>query len=118
MICAACCREARGFGYDPLLARRLHGRAAVACSMQCLGIVARANGMIDPTRNERAAMQAGGDLGGQYLDSIGKTDLSSLTPLEWRTFVEAVVTGFCDYLRDAATRDRERLDGMPEKVPY
>ena len=118
MICAVCRREARGFGFDPLLARRLRGKRAVACSMQCLHIVAEANGMIDATPNERAAMQAGGELGGEYLDSIGKTDLSALTPEEWHAFIEAVVTGFCDYLRDVAARDRTRLDGMAEKVPF
>ena len=36
--------------------------------------------MIDPTPNEKAAFVHGGEMGGEYLDSIGKTDLESLEP--------------------------------------
>jgi len=34
--------------------------------------------MIDPTPNEKAAVVNGGRMGGEYLDSIGKTDLETL----------------------------------------
>ena len=74
--------------------------------------------MIDPTPNETAAMIAGGSAGGEYLESIGKTDLTLLTGAEWDTFVEAVVTGYCDHLRELAAKDRVRLDGMIPEVPY
>lgn len=74
--------------------------------------------MIDPTPNETAAMIAGGCAGGEYLESIGKTDLVALTEAEWDTFVEAIVTGYCDHLRDLAARDRARLDGMAPEVPF
>jgi hypothetical protein len=70
--------------------------------------------MIDPTPNETAAMLAGGKAGGEYLESLGKTDLVVLTETEWDTFVEAIVTGYCDYLRELAGQDRTRLDGMME----
>jgi len=73
--------------------------------------------MIDPTPNEKAAMDHGGRMGGEYLESIGKTDLLSLTPEEWNTFIECVVTGYCDHLRDLAASDRTRLDDMKEGVP-
>ena len=65
--------------------------------------------MIDPTPYERAAIAHGGAMGGEYLDSIGKTDLARLTEAEWLTFVEAAVTGYCDRLRDLSetTDDRE-----------
>lgn len=115
MICAVCRREARGFGFDEALAR-VSGRPAVICSMHCLDIVFREKGMIDPTPNEQVAMEAGGQLAGEYLDSIGKTDLAALDAAEWATFVEAVVTGYCDHLRDLAARDRQRLDDMSEPV--
>ena len=69
--------------------------------------------MIDPTPNETAAMVEGGKAGGAYLDSLGRTDLALLSEEEWDTFVEVIVTGYCDHLRDLAAKDRERLDGMP-----
>ncbi len=74
--------------------------------------------MIDPTPNERAALAHGGAMAGEYLDSLGKTDLALLDIEEWRTFVEVVVTGYCDHLRTLAGRDRDRLDGMTEQVPF
>jgi hypothetical protein len=74
--------------------------------------------MIDPTPNEQAAMMQGGAMGGEYLEAIGKTDLAQLSTHEWRTFIEMVVTGYCDSLRDHAGQDRDRLNGMMEKVPY
>lgn len=74
--------------------------------------------MIDPTLNERAAMTEGGMGGGEYLESIGKTDLVTLTQAEWDTFVEVIVTGYCDHLRELAAQDRKRLDGMTPEVPF
>ena len=74
--------------------------------------------MIDPTPNERAAMIAGGKAGGEYLESIGKTDFVALTEAEWDTFVEVIVTGYCEHLRELAAQDRARLDGMIPEVPF
>ena len=74
--------------------------------------------MIDPTPNEQAAMAAGGDAAGGYLESLGKSDLATLTPAEWRQLIEIVVTGYCDTLRELAAQDRGRLDGMAERIPY
>jgi hypothetical protein len=74
--------------------------------------------MIDPTPNEKAAFIRGGQLGGEYLDSIGKTDLESLSPEEWLTFVEAIVTGYCDHLRAPAARDEEHLRHLDPGAPF
>lgn len=74
--------------------------------------------MIDPTPNERVAMIEGGKAGGEYLESIGKTDLVTLTQAEWEIFVEAVVTVYCDHLRARAALDRKRLDGMVPEAPF
>jgi hypothetical protein len=74
--------------------------------------------MIDPTPNERAAMAHGGAMGGEYLDSLGKTDLAQLSVDEWHTLIEVIVTGYCDHLRDLAGQDRSRLDGMTEQAPF
>lgn len=74
--------------------------------------------MIDPTPNETAAMEAGGLAAGEYLESLGKSDLARLTVEEWQTLIEVVVTGYCDTLRDLAGRDRERIDGMSTGLPF
>ena len=121
-LCAVCRREPRGFGWfdanfpvaDPrrdLSRRRL-------CSRACQDICHRRHGMIDPTPNEEAAMTAGGDAAGAYLESLGRSDLATLSPAEWRQLIEIVVTGYCDTLRELAGQDRGRLDGMAERIPY
>ena len=75
--------------------------------------------MIDPTPNEKAAFVHGGRYGGEYLDSIGKTDLETLKPEEWLTFIEAVVTGYCDHLRALAQRDERLLRRLdPQEAPF
>ena len=121
-LCAVCRREPRGFGWfdanfpvaDPrrdLSRRRL-------CSRACQDICHRRHGMIDPTPNEEAAMTAGGDAAGAYLESLGRSDLATLSPAQWRQLIEIVVTGYCDTLRELAAQDRGRLDGMAERIPY
>ena len=74
--------------------------------------------MIDPTPNERAAMEHGGAMAGEYLDSLGKSDLAQFSLGEWQTLIEVIVTGYCDHLRDLAGQDRSRIDGMAEQVPF
>lgn len=73
--------------------------------------------MIDPTPNESAAMIEGGRAGGAYLEGLGRTDLVLLSGAEWDTFVELIVTGYCDHLRELAAQDRARLDAMVPEVP-
>jgi len=74
--------------------------------------------MIDPTPNETEAMTVGGQEGGAFLESIGKSDLATLSATEWDQFIDVVVTGYCDHLRELAARDHTRLDGMVPEVPF
>ena len=74
--------------------------------------------MIDPTPNEIAAMEFGGRMGGEYLDRLGKTDLAALTCEQWSIFIEVIVTGYGDHLRDLAGRDRQRVDDLAGEVPF
>ena len=121
-LCAVCRREARGFGWfdagfkvlDP---RRDRTRRRL-CSRTCQDICHRRRGMIDPTPNEQAAMAAGGDAAGEYLEGLGKSDLATLSQPEWRQLIEIVVTGYCDALRELAGHDRDRLDAMAERIPF
>lgn len=54
--------------------------------------------MIDPDEHEAKALDYASEMGGEYLESIGKTDLGALSLEEWMTFIEAVVTGYQDRL--------------------
>lgn len=54
--------------------------------------------MVDPDEHEIAAIQAASPMAGEYLDSIGKTDLATLTDTEWLTFLEVVITAYQDEL--------------------
>jgi hypothetical protein len=74
--------------------------------------------MTDPTPSEQAAFVHGGEMGGEYLDSIGKTALESLSREQWLTFVEAIVTGYCDHLRELAARDEEYLRRLQPEAPF
>jgi len=74
--------------------------------------------MIDPTPNELAAIAHGGAMAGEYLESLGKTDLALLSHQEWLTLLEVIVTGYCDHLRDLAAQDRTRLETIMDKVPF
>lgn len=121
-LCPVCRREPRFHGwFDANLALGNPARDASyreLCSRACQIIFHGRRGMIDPTPNERASMQHAGRMGGEYLDSIGQTDLASLSDEEWRTFVECVVTGFCDSLREFAARDEARIQQMREGAPF
>ena len=73
--------------------------------------------MIDTTSNEMQAMTVAGQLGGDYLERIGKSDLATLTETEWDRFLDAIITGYCDQLRALVGQDRTRLDAMTPEVP-
>ena len=58
--------------------------------------------VVDPTEAEIAAIQAASEPAGEYLDSLGKTDLATLAEDEWLCLLEVVVTAFQDKLRELA----------------
>jgi len=43
---------------------------------------------------EITAALYGGEMGGEYLEEIGKTDLRTLTPEEWSTFLQVVCSNY------------------------
>lgn len=55
--------------------------------------------MVDPTENEIAAIVAAAPVLGEYVESIGKTDLAAMTEDEYMTAIEVVVTAYQDKLR-------------------
>jgi hypothetical protein len=113
-VCAVCRRGTRGFGwFDARFGiadrRRDHSRRRF-CSLVCQGIWQRRPGMIDPTRHERAAMDHAVDIAGEYVESLGRTDLMAWSPEEFATLIEVIVTAFTDRLRE--------LGDDPGEVPY
>lgn len=55
--------------------------------------------MIDPNESEQAALQYAAEVGGEYAESLGRTDLALWSAAEWRTLIEVAVTAFQDRLR-------------------
>jgi len=50
--------------------------------------------MTDMQPFEITASLHGGDMGAEYLESIGVFDLSKLTPDQWRTFLVTVTSNY------------------------
>lgn len=117
-LCTVCPREARGYWFLPWVAG-LPGTDAAACSMRCLEIATRSLGMVDPTPNEEDALEAASAMAGEFLEGIGKTDLAALERKEWEGLIEAVVTGYCDRLRELCEQDKSRVAGFTntDRVP-
>jgi Family of unknown function (DUF6511) len=113
MICPVCRREGRGFGWfdaqfgigDP---RRDQSRRWL-CSLRCQEICHRRRGMIDPTRHERAAMDHAVATAGEYIESLGRTDLMTWSPEEFISLIEVIVTAFTDRLRELGDDPAEVL---------
>lgn len=112
MRCAACClRTARGFGwFDP---RVRTSELLPACSMRCMSALCRRWGVVDPDEHEIAAIAAASPMAGEYLESIGKTDLAMLTEGEWLTLLEVVITAYQDELARLLDAGRHPAPPLP-----
>jgi hypothetical protein len=66
--------------------------------------------VVDPDEHETAAIAAASPVAGEYLDSIGKTDLATLTEAEWLTLLEVIVTAYQDELARRLDRARNPMD--------
>ena len=111
MICAVCRREARYWGWFdptlPLASPRLGRSLRKLCSRRCMDICHRRRGMVDPTEHEVAAMRAASPLAGEYIDSLGKTDLAEFSEHEWMTLIEVIVTAYVEALQLLAAEPEE-----------
>lgn len=52
--------------------------------------------MIDPTPNELEALHYGGQMGGGYLEELGKTNLAALNSEEWQQFLLCILGGYTE----------------------
>ena len=55
--------------------------------------------MISFSETEHEGLAKGGEAAGQYLDSIGKTDLAVLSDEEWDTFLCRVLGGYSEFMQ-------------------
>lgn len=112
-LCTVCNRAAGSFGWfnnhysfsNPRRSESLQW----LCSRTCQDIVHGRRGVINPSKQETAAVWQGGCAGGAYLEEINKTDLAKLTVDEWETFLSKIVGGYCDALRQAAQQSSSQI---------
>jgi len=61
--------------------------------------------MIDWNKHQIAAMVTASQAAGEYVESIGKTDLATFTEQEWSNLIRTVVIAFQDHLGAAYAVD-------------
>jgi endogenous inhibitor of DNA gyrase (YacG/DUF329 family) len=115
LICAICGREGRGFCWvSPRNGPRTpDGKRPFKrfCSMRCMDIhlqrLKEGDGVvIDPTHNEKAAMEAVLPRLGEYVASIGmERSLSAYSRKEVLQLVDVVLTAYFDNLRELTPDD-------------
>jgi hypothetical protein len=54
--------------------------------------------MVDPNEQEAAAMRAAGDIAGQFIDAVGRTDMATWSEQDWQGFIEAICGAYVDAL--------------------
>ena len=79
--------------------------------------------MIDPSAAETAAMDHAGEMAGEYLDHLDKTDLAKLSSDEWRTLIEAICSAYVERLGElGATMQKNGADlrgkVSTDDIPY
>lgn len=102
ICCAVCLRQATGLGYAP----KMGAPVAWACEdLTCIRNVKAVYHMSGTQLNhhEARALVAAGDKAGAYLESIGQTDLGSLTETEWLTFLRTILEGYSSDMRERIT---------------
>lgn len=71
-----------------------------------------AHNMVDPTERELAAMRAAGPMAGEYIESLGKTDIALFTVEEFLTLIRVIVGA---YLEAKAKLD---IDNTWDDIPF
>lgn len=93
-LCPVCHRAGRG-----IVLQVPDKPIADLCSLDCAQVWISTR----PSSHQEAdAIARGGQAAGDYLDSIGKTDLAALTPDEWTTFCTKLYVAACEELRRQA----------------
>mgnify|MGYP003661047186 FL=1 len=107
-LCAVCWKPDRGFGWSP----RLKGVSRPDrwfCSREHLKIWREKK--MDWNEEENTMILEAGKSGGQYLDSIGITDLRALDKGQWLMFLRSVIGRSAEL--NAGRRAAELNDDIP-----
>lgn len=72
--------------------------------------------MIDPTDAEKESMEHAGDMAGEYLESLRKTDLAKLSSDEWQTLIQVICTAYVDRMIVVAERHMKLGRKIASKV--
>lgn len=116
MTLCFCGREVRGFGYSPRLAR-MPGEDVKACSMTCLSLIKRNNGMIDPEPHEALALSNAHRMVGVMIEEAGTTDLTKLSDDHQVEICWSCILGYQDSIVQyaGATRGVDRSPPTPNE---
>lgn len=61
--------------------------------------------MLEFTQTEEEALDAGGALGGEYLESIGLGEMfERVTPEQWREFLCRILGGYSEHMRESVKK--------------
>jgi hypothetical protein len=97
-VCAVCRRHALWIGYAPKQRREIIWLCDDnECHAAAKGVYRMPSDWLDEF--EIGAVLEAGGAAGTYLEKIGKTDLATLSPDEWRTFLQCIVVGYERALR-------------------
>ncbi|MBY0329516.1 MAG: hypothetical protein K2X49_02445 [Acetobacteraceae bacterium] len=72
--------------------------------------------MVDANEQEVAAMRAAGDIAGQYIEAVGRSDMATWSAEDWRGFIEAICGAYVDSLVEqqiAINTAVARVQGLP-----
>lgn len=72
--------------------------------------------MVDPNKQEVVAMRAAGDIAGQYIEAVGRSDMATWSAEDWRGFIEAICGAYVDSLVEqqiAINTAVARVQGLP-----
>jgi hypothetical protein len=73
--------------------------------------------MVDPNEQEVAAMRAAGDIAGQYIDAVGRTDMATWSPEDWRGFIEVICGAYVDALVEQQVAINTAWSKVQQGVP-
>ncbi|MBW6398905.1 hypothetical protein KPL78_13660 [Roseomonas sp. HJA6] len=72
--------------------------------------------MVDPNEQEVAAMRAAGDIAGQFIETVGRSDMATWSAEDWRGFIEAICGAYVDSLVEqqiSITTALHKVQGVP-----
>lgn len=54
--------------------------------------------MVDPNDQEMAAMRRAGQIAGEYIEAVGRSDMATWSEEDWKGFIEAICGAYVDCL--------------------